>query len=141
MTDESKLLPDTFDKALDSLDGRPDTTKTKPTTIRTMPLLAIGGSVLHIVQTVRQQDKRRDKHGDLVKDKHGNEVTVSKDFVFYECHMADGNYRLVLPPEVVEAIVRQRDALTAKLRSKAAKQAVETRKALGMTPFVKRGGQ
>jgi hypothetical protein len=97
------MMPDEFDRTLGALEGLPDTAKTRPSTIRTMPFMGVGGSTLHIVQTVRQKLTRVNKKGE--------EVPYSQDIIFLEQHGAAGNFRLVLPPEVADVIARQRDAL------------------------------
>jgi len=45
---------------------------------------------------------------------------------------------LIIPPEVADAIARQRDALTTKSRKRGARQAMETRKAAGWVPNFKK---
>lgn len=102
-----------FDRILGSLEGLPDVTDVKPTTIRvTTPLL--GKAQTFILQTIRQKDVG--------------------DFVFLEYVDADGSTRLVIPPKVTEAIARQRDALTGRVRSKSAKATAADRKARGLKP-------
>jgi hypothetical protein len=122
----SEQMPDSFDRLLGVLDGLPDVVKTKPSTIRTVPLLGVGGSSLHIVQTVRQQIMR--------KTKAGVEVNQSRDTIFLEVVSEGQTVRLAIPPEVANVIARQRDALTAKTRSKAARRLAEDRKARGEVP-------
>jgi hypothetical protein len=56
------------------------------------------------------------------------------DHVFLETVSRDGAIRIVLPPQVADAIARQRDTLTAKSRSKAAKTLAQERKARGDLP-------
>jgi hypothetical protein len=102
-----------FDRLVGALEGLPDVTKTKPTTIRAMlPLVGIARS--YIVQTYRQRDK-----GDTIfLETLGNEKPV----------------RIPIPPEVANAIARQRDALSSKVRSKIAKQTMADRMAAGFVP-------
>jgi hypothetical protein len=120
-------LPDPFDRLLGALDGLPDVVKTKAATIRTMPLLGVGGSTLHVVQTVRQQLTRVSKAG--------VEVGYSQDTIFLEVVRGENdNIKLVIPPEVADAIARQRDALAGKTRSKAARKLAAERKAAGVVP-------
>lgn len=122
MQDErSSAMPDQFDRLMGQLDGLPDVTNTKPSTIRTMtPLL--GTSQLFIVQTYRQRD--------------------IGDTVFLECVDKDGTTRIALPPQVADAISRQRDSLTGKVRSKIAKAVAADRKARGLAPgFMKNRGR
>lgn len=98
--------------------GLPDVAQTKPTVLRCIPTFGIG-SHLYTVQTFRQREQG--------------------DTVFLE-HVSDaGTTRLVIPPSVVDAIVRQRDALTTKVRSRAGKLNAENRKARGEKPgFMKK---
>jgi hypothetical protein len=64
------------------------------------------------------------------------------DYVFVE--MVDENTevtRLALPPKVVNAIVRQREALTGRTRSRAAKDQAKARKERGEVPgFMRKAG-
>jgi hypothetical protein len=107
-------MPDHYDRQLGSLHDLPDVVKTKPATIRVVPPLAIGGTQVFVVQTFRQRERG--------------------DTIFLEVMGQDGAVRLVLPPEVSNSIARQRDAVTARTRSKAAKASAEDRKARGIQP-------
>jgi len=111
-------MPDAFDRLLGSLHGLPDVTSTKPSTLRTVtPLL--GTSQMFIVQTYRQREKG--------------------DTIFLECVSKDGSIRIAIPPQVSEAIARQRDALTGKVRSKVGKATAQARKDRGELPgFMKK---
>jgi hypothetical protein len=52
---------------------------------------------------------------------------------------ATGGMRLVLPPEVVNAMARQRDGISGVQRRRAAKRGAETRKEKGIVPgFLKK---
>ncbi len=115
----SPAMPDAFDRLLGSLDGLPDVTHTKPSTMRTItPLL--GTSQMFIVQTYRQTNKG--------------------DTIFLEAVSKDGSIRLAIPPAVSDAIARQRDALTGKVRSKVGKASAQARKDRGELPgFMKHG--
>jgi len=111
-------LPDEFDRLLGSLHGLPDVTSTKPSTMRTItPLL--GTSQMFIVQTYRQRDRG--------------------DTIFLECVSKDGSVRLAIPPSVSDAISRQRDALTGKVRSKIGKANAQARKDRGELPGFMKG--
>jgi hypothetical protein len=117
MTDDHQI--DDFDRHLGSLEGLPDTVQTRPATIRTTTPL-VGASQTFIIQTVRQTERG--------------------DTVFLEYVDRKGSTRIVLPPAVTNAIARQRDALTDKSRSKAAKTLAADRKARGIQPgFLKKG--
>ena len=61
------------------------------------------------------------------------------DTIFLETISAEGSIRIAIPPKVAEAIARQRDSLTDKSRSKAAKATAADRKARGVVPaFMKK---
>ncbi len=109
-------LPDVFDRLLGGLQGLPDVVHTKPATIRAMvPIL--GSAQTFIVQTYRQREQG--------------------DTIFLECVSADGSLRLATPPKIADAIARQREALTDKARSKAAKAIAQERKERGEKPAPK----
>lgn len=116
MSDESHM-PDAYDRLLGALDGLPDVVSCKPSTVRvTTPLL--GNAETWIIQTIRQNEKG--------------------DVIFLERVDRAGSIRIAIPPAVANTIARQRDALTAKSRSKAAKRAQATRAELGIVPFQKK---
>jgi hypothetical protein len=118
MQNESSAILDAFDRLLGSLHGLPDVTCTKPSTIRTVtPLL--GTSQMFIVQTYRQRDKG--------------------DVIFLECVNKDGSMRIAIPAAVSDAIARQRDALTGKVRSKIGKATAQARKDRGELPGFMKG--
>lgn len=105
---------DEFDRLLGALQGLPDVTESRPTTVQTIqPLL--GTSQTYIIRTWRQIDRGTDK-------------TRGQDTIFIECVKATGSFRIALPPRVAEAIARQRDSLTGKTRSKAARANAAERK-------------
>lgn len=106
-------MPDEFDRLLGSLHGLPDVSFTKPSTLRTVTPL-IGTSQMFIVQTYRQRERG--------------------DTVFLECVSKDGSIRLALPPSVADAISRQRDALTVKVRAKIGRATAQARKDRGELP-------
>ena len=104
---------DLFDKLLGSIHGLPDITSTKPTTVQAIsPLL--GCTQMFIVQTYRQKDQG--------------------DTIFLQAVTREGTVRLALPAGVADAIARQRDALTDKSRSRAAKASMEARMQRGEVP-------
>jgi hypothetical protein len=117
-THETGGMPDTFDRLIGGLDGLPDVVSTKPTPVRTLvPLL--GSAQTFLVQTYRQREQG--------------------DTIFLECVSAEGTFRLAIPPKVADVIARQREALVAKARSKAAKANAQGRKDRGESPaFLKR---
>jgi hypothetical protein len=111
-------MPDEFDRLLGGLDGLPDVTSTKPSPIRTITPL-VGNSQLWSVQTYRQRERG--------------------DTIFLECSSKDGHIRLAIPPQVSDAIARQRDALTGRVRSKIGKASAQARKDRGELPGFMRG--
>lgn len=106
--DASGHMPDHFDRKLGQLDGLPGVVKTPTSTIRVMEPLGM------MVETWTVQTFRQPEIGDCC---------------FVELTDRTRHIRLVLPAKVGNAIVRQRDALTKRNRSKAAKV-----RARGKTP-------
>ena len=105
---------DVFDRTIGVLDGLPDVAHSKVAVRRVVPLLAVGGTQLYVVQTFRQKEQG--------------------DTIFLE-HVSDaGTVGLVIPPQVSSVIARQREQLTAKTRSKAAKAVAQARKERGEVP-------
>lgn len=102
-----------FDRMLGMLEGLPDVIHAKPTTIRDVVPLT-GDAQTFIVQMVKQKDRG--------------------ETVFLEHVSAEGTIRIVLPPKVIDTIVRQRDALSGQARSRAAKAQAAERKAAGIEP-------
>jgi hypothetical protein len=109
---------DPFDRAIGALEGLPDTSRTKPTTIRDVSPL-VGATQTFIVQTYRQKEKG--------------------DTIFVEVAAAGYHVRLALPPGVADCISRQRDALTARARSRAGRERAEADKRQGIVPGFMRG--
>jgi len=112
-------MPDQYDRQIGALHGLPDVTRTKASTVRTVPPLGIGGTQVFIIQTYRQKEV-----GDLI---------------FLEMVSSSGAVRLVIPPQVANTIARQRDALTSKSRSLAGKERAAADKARGVVPGFARG--
>jgi hypothetical protein len=113
-SDRTASYVDVFDRTIGALDGLPDVAHSKVAVRRVIPLLGIGGTQLYVVQTYRQKEQG--------------------DTIFLE-HVSDtGTVRLVIPPHVSSVIARQREQLTAKTRSKAAKAVAQARKERGDVP-------
>jgi hypothetical protein len=110
-------MPDPYDRAIGALHGLPDVVSTKPTTIQTVAPL-VGHTQTFIVQTYRQ-----DGQGDTI---------------FLQSVGRDGTTRLVIPAKVADAIARQRESLTTKVRKKVAKRVAQERKDAGIVPFAKK---
>ena len=113
-TDRAAAYADAFDRTIGVLHGLPDVTHTKVAVTRVVPLLGVGGTQLYVVQTYRQKEQ-----GDTIFLEHVSET---------------GTVRLVIPPQVSAVIARQREQLTAKTRSKAAKAVAQARKERGEIP-------
>jgi len=105
---------DIFDRTIGVLDGLPDVAHSKVAVKRVIPVLGVGGTQLYVVQTFRQKDQ-----GDTIFLEHVSET---------------GTVRLVIPPQVSAVIARQREQLTTKTRSKAAKAVAQARKERGEVP-------
>lgn len=131
-TAPSSAMPDEYDRLYAALDGLPDVVQTQSATIHVVPPFGVGGSTMYSVRTVRQRDVHVNKKGD--------EIGRGRDTVFLIVVGAGAiATRLALPPAVCDAIARQRDALTARTRSKIARASAEARKARGEVPGFMRG--
>lgn len=106
-------MTDLYDRLIGSLDGLPDVRKTRPSTI-TSVLPMLGNAQTFVVQTYRQKELG--------------------DTVFLQLIDADGSDRIVVPPKVVDAIVRQRDALTKRARSETSREIARARIERGERP-------
>src|SRR2546425_13346791 len=111
---ENAPYVDAFDRTIGLLHGLPDVTFTKTSVSRVIPPFGVGGTQLYVVQTYRQKEQ-----GDTIFLEHVSET---------------GTVRLVIPPQVAAVIARQREQLTAKTRSKAAKAVAQERKERGELP-------
>lgn len=106
-------LGDVYDRVMGGLHGVPDVLTCKPTTLRWVTPM-IGASQTYIVQTYRHKELG--------------------DTIFVEQTSASGHVRIVIPPNVAEAIARQRAALSDRLRSRASKESMAERMAAGYRP-------
>lgn len=96
---------------------------TKPSTIKNVQSIT-GKSETYIVETCRHEDQG--------------------DHIFIEVADENGLVRVCLPPKVASLIASQRDALTARRRSKASKRVAQERKDRGELPGfmrAKKGGR
>lgn len=110
---------DKFDRAMGNLSGLPDATHTKPSTVSNVSAI-LGVTQTFIIETWRQ--------------------TEIGDTIFLQCADDSGLVRLVIPPKVADAIARQRDSLTVKVRRAIGKAQAAARKARGELPgFMKNG--
>lgn len=129
-------MPEEFDRLLGSLDGLPDVTRTKASTVTVTPPMGVGGSRTFIVHTLRQRDV-------VGHNADGSERAVGRDTIFLQMIGQQGSFRIAIPPAVADAIARQRDALTVKTRSKIGAARAAADKAAGKVPGFarKKGGK
>jgi hypothetical protein len=111
---------DKFDRMMGALTNLPDVAHTKPSTVVAVSPL-IGEAQTFIIQTFRQREVG--------------------DTVFLQYVDGEGRVRLAIPPAAAEAIARQRDALTTKVRKKIAREQAAARKARGEVPGFMRAGK
>ena len=114
---ERTALGDIFDRTIRSMSGLPDVINTKATTVRSL------SSVLELSQTFIVQTYRQRDEGDTI---------------FIEYIGVEGSLRFAPPPVVSDVIARQRDTISGKSRSKAAKANAMDRKARGIEPGFKK---
>jgi hypothetical protein len=86
---------------------------TKPSTVKNVQIIT-GKTETFVVETARHEELG--------------------DTIFVECMDENGVTRLALPPRVCAAIASQRDSLTARRRSRAAKALAQARKDRGELP-------
>lgn len=108
--------PDDFDRAYGQAHGF---THTRPSTIIVSKALGVGGVRQYIIQTYRVPD--------------------AGDMAFITIAGPGGLKRIYLPPQVTAALASQRDSLTTKSRSRAAKERALADKAAGKVPGFMRG--
>lgn len=95
--DEPKVTRDAFDRIIGAIEGLPDVTKARPTSVTTvMPI--IGVSQTYVVQTYKTEEGFN---------------------VFLQMVDAEGRARIAIPPKVAAAIYRQREALIRAARKRA----------------------
>lgn len=102
-----------FDRAIGALVGLPDVTKTKPSTVVALSPL-VGEAQTFIIQTFRQTEKG--------------------DTIFVQYMDGAGSVRIAIPPAAADAIARQRDSLTTKVRRRVGKETAAARAARGELP-------
>jgi hypothetical protein len=107
---------DAFERAMAEAEMVNGTDKSGPTTrVVTDPY---GRTSTFIVQTIRWRDP-------------AEPGARSRDTVFVQQIDSEGGTRYVLPPAVADAIATQREALTARARTRAGRAAMEARQADG----------
>ena len=95
------MNPIMIDKLFEAVAWLPDVTHTKPSTVVAV-LSLIGEAQIWRIQTYRQHDVG--------------------DTIFLHCLDGQNQVRVAIPPAAAEAIARQRDALTTKVRRRKSKQ-------------------
>ncbi len=109
---------DKFDRMMGALANLPDVSHTKPSTVAVVSPL-IGEAQTFILQTFRQSEVG--------------------DTVFLQYVDAEKSVRIAIPPAAADAIARQRDALTTKVRKRIGKASAAARKARGELPGFMKG--
>lgn len=108
----SGLLPrDAFSKAFAELSGHPGGAHTQPTVVKLVD--AYGNATDYIVQTVKW---------------------AQGETVFVTIVEADATKRVMLPPKVLDTIVRQREAVQTTVRRRHGRRIAAERKAQGLQP-------
>jgi hypothetical protein len=118
MPEQPYRTVDKFDRMMGALANLPDVTHTKPSTVAVVSPL-IGEAQTFIIQTYRQREVG--------------------DTIFLQYVDAEKSVRIAIPPAAADAIARQRDALTTKVRKKVAKDQAAARKARGERPAFLKG--
>jgi hypothetical protein len=114
-------MPDHFDRMIGLLDGLPGQIKTRPSTVSAVPLMGVGGSTFYTVQTFR------------LRDEHAETPTV-RFVTFLIVAGPDGYHRHVLPDEVAETMIRQRESLTKQAQRQHGRRIAAERAARGERP-------
>jgi hypothetical protein len=109
---------DRFDRMHGALVNLPDVAHSKPSTVVCVVPM-IGDTTTFIVQTYRQRDVG--------------------DTIFLQYMDGEKHVRLVIPPQAADAIARQRDSLTTKVRRAVGKATAAARKARGELPGFMKG--
>jgi hypothetical protein len=114
--DERSPLGDAYDQSARKLENRPDTVHATASIKTTSPL---GVVERWTIETYRHPlpPKKNQKPG----------VEIRGDTILLEHGSGSEYLRLVIPPDVSDAIARQRDSLTTKNRKRGAQRAVQTR--------------
>lgn len=121
-------MPDDYDRILSRVMEQHEVASTRPAVYRQVPLFGIGGTAVFSIQTFRQA-------GDVLETNEAGDPTKrgpARFMAFLEVAKGERLQRHVLPHEVLDVILRQRDSLTAQAAKKAAQQAAKTRKARGI---------
>lgn len=113
MPDQPYRTVEKFDRIMGALVNLPDVTQTKPSTVVTVSPL-IGEAQTFIIQTFRQRE--------------------IGDTVFLQYAAAEGLVRVAIPPAAADAIARQRESLTTKVRKRVGRDQAAARKARGEKP-------
>ena len=98
ITGDRTVTLDHFDRLIGTIDGLPDITKSRPSTVTTV-LPMIGLSQTFVIQTYKDADEGY--------------------YIFLQMVDAEGRARIALPPKVAAAIYRQQEALVKRSRRQA----------------------
>jgi hypothetical protein len=93
--DERRI--DHFDRLIGTIDGLPEVTKARPSTVTTVVPM-IGLSQTYVIQTYKTEDGY---------------------YVFLQMVDSEGRARIAIPPKVAAAIYRQRESLVKSSRRRA----------------------
>jgi hypothetical protein len=104
---------DKFDRIMGGLEGLPDVTKAKPSTVTTVSPI-IGAAQTFIIQTFRQRE--------------------IGDTIFIQYVDDRGSVRIAIPPQAAAVIARQRDSLATTVRRQVGRRLAQERKARGEVP-------
>jgi hypothetical protein len=119
-----------FDRIVGGLLGG-NSLRARTTTVEQVEPIT-GEAESYMIQTVRTEKA-------MIREKDGKTITKIGEHVIVKYLDKHGPVRLVLPPKVVETIIRQRDSLSAQARSNSAKMKAQERKDRGELPgFMKR---
>jgi len=127
----SNALGDEFDQAMRRMHGLPDTVSTKASTV-TVTEAAFGMTTQDwIIQTIRRSERHICSSKCPTECRDEGRVVKSNDVAFVRYMDHRGAHRFVLPNEVLNTIVRQRDALGTKNKRNSARETMRRRKASG----------
>jgi len=127
----SSALGDEFDQAVRKLTGLPDTVSTRSATVTVHESAFAMTTQDWIIQTFRRSERHICKATCPTECREEGRVTKSTDVAFVRYMDHRGAHRFVLPNEVLDTIVRQRDALGTKNKRRAARETTRRRIAAG----------
>ena len=126
----SGLMPDEYDRTLDSLLHQQAVDRRGPAQIRSTPVFGIGGSKSYSVSTFRIAGDILEEDPETGAVKRGPSRFIS----FVEVAQGEKLKRVIFPDEVLRLMARQQESLTQKAAQRSARQAAKTRKERGIEP-------